>query len=188
MRTLIKKWLGDGSTAPSSITETALLGEHLASIRKTAVEIRDFKEKTIYPTPTHAVRKKIDIEAAWPSSRQLFIQIFGVVNEVASRFELEPGSFVRGCGFENAVIAFIKTLDRITYGLVDALGTGKYAPSELVSIDERILLVQSGMNRLRKHVIEDFNYPVKQVRPTVTESYKTKPDNKIIPHPGLAIG
>lgn len=165
------KMLGD-KTAPRANKGTTLLGEHFASIRSTAVEIRDYREKIIYPTPTSEVRKQIDIDHAWPSSKDLLIETFQILNGIAKRFDIEPGSFFTGDGFAEALDAFIKTVDRITYGLVDAIGTGRYSPRQIRAIDDRILLVQSGMNRLRKHVLQDFRYPLTPVRPSVTDNYQ----------------
>lgn len=178
VRTLFRR-----GTAPASDSNAVLLGEHFASIRKAAAEIRDFREKTVYPTPTHKVQKQVDIETAWDSSRELFIQTFGVLNDIALRIGIEQGGFVRGCGFSRAVDAFIRTLDRVMCGLVDAFGTGRYPPKELKSINERILLVQSGINRLRKHVMEEFNYPKASLRTIRTENYAAdaEKESPIIP-------
>lgn len=180
MKRIARKIFRRSASAPN----TALLGEHLASIRTAAQEIRNFKEKTIFPTPTHTVQKKINIDAAWSSSRELLIEIFNVLNGIAVHFDQEPGSFIRGSGFANSLDAFIKTVDRITYGLVDAIGTGRFSAKEITAIDDRILMVQSGMNRLRKHVLEDFNYPATSVRPTTTDNYST---GETTPSPDLVI-
>jgi hypothetical protein len=165
-------------TAPRAHKGTTLLGEHFASIRTTAVEIRDYREKIIYPTPTSEVRKRIDINHAWPSSRELLVETFSVLNGIAGSFDIEPGGFVRGDGFIEALDALIKTVDRIMYGLVDAIGTGRFSPKQIRAIDDRILLVQSGMNRLRKHVLEDFRYPVSSVRPLMTDNYHLEGDEQ----------
>lgn len=161
----------------------AMLGEHFASIRTTAVEIRDFREKLIRPTPTQHVLKQVNLDEAWESSRELFIEIFSILNDVADCFGITKGGFFRNGGFSSALNAFINTLDTITYGIADALGTGLYPPEKLQAIDARILQVQTGMNRLRKHVMEDFTYQRSPARPA--ESPAKPPEEhrelKIIP-------
>jgi hypothetical protein len=170
MKRFLHKLFNRGAIAPAAESKPEILGEHFDSIRTTALEIRDFKSKTIFPTPTHAVRKAVDIDAAWPSSRELFIKVFGVLNGIAHRFDLESGSFIRGSGFASALDSFVDTVDRVTFGLADALGTGKFAPHELQSIDDQILIVQGGINQLRKYVLEDFDFQRTPVRPP-SENY-----------------
>ncbi|MDF7806539.1 hypothetical protein P4E94_03750 [Pontiellaceae bacterium B12219] len=143
--------------APAEV-DIALLGEHFYSIRITILEIRNFKEKIILPTPTHKVRKKIDIEEAWPNCRNLFIEIFNILNEVGERFQVEQGGFYENSLFTEALDAFLDQLATILFGIADALGTGRYTDQELIDIDARILQIQHGANRLLKYVKTDFTY------------------------------
>jgi hypothetical protein len=142
---------------PAKIDVT-LLGEHFHSIRTTILEIHDFKEKVLKPTPTHQVRKKVDIEEAWPDCQKLFIEIFNELNEIADHFQIESGNFYDNSTFTEAIEAFLNELNTILLGMTDALGTGRYSEKELESIDARILKIQLGATRLQNQITKDFIY------------------------------
>lgn len=143
---------------PEPEISAELLGEHLNSIRINLLEIRSFETKTIRPNPFHQITKPVDIEEAWPDCRKLFIEMYAVLNDIASHFNIEPGGIYENSGFKESIDSFINQQDVITFGIADALGTGEYEEEELVLVDGLILNIQQSAILMRKYVLEEFKY------------------------------
>ncbi|MDH3981645.1 MAG: hypothetical protein OES84_01950 [Kiritimatiellaceae bacterium] len=150
-----------------AISEAELLGEHFNSIRTAVLEIHSYKEKTIAPSPTYIYHKPINIEDAWPSCREAFIKMFGILNTIAIRFQLEPTDLPSDKTFTQAIETFVDTLDTITFGIADAVGTGIYSSEELDEIDDLVLSIQTSADRIQKFVLVDFPFPSESARPVI---------------------
>lgn len=135
-----------------------LLGEHFDSIRAAIIEIRQFKVKKNKLTPTFTATIKVDIEKAWDACRNDFFDMYGILNEVAEYFQMEPDTFDESGSFNATIESFLKQLATVTFGVADALGTGTYSEDELKKIDEQILFVQKTATKLNNFVKEKFDF------------------------------
>lgn len=141
-----------------------LLEEHLDSIRKMMLEIRNFEKKKITRSPMHTYWKSIDIEEAWPSCREVFTDTYAVLCGIARSFHTEPFELPPSASFSEALDLFSYLVARIEMQLGATDEVGLFSQDQLAGIDHRILLVQNAANRLQKHVVNDFVYAENAVR------------------------
>ncbi len=136
-----------------------LLGENFGAIRNALSEIQGFKEKRYTPTPSHEVRKEVDIEVTWPQCKDEFYAMFDQLISIAKQLDMLTTTLRPNPTFNQAIGTFIVQLNSMVYGLADAVGTGKYALKDLTSVNEQILEIQLIANKLQKHVLFDFKFP-----------------------------
>lgn len=135
-----------------------LLEEHLGSIKVQLLEIRNFKEKKISRSPTHVYWKKIDIEEAWPSSKNLLIESYDLLNKISEELHEHFVELGNPAGLKETLDVFIAQIDRIVLHINAARDTEHYSLERLRAIDAEILTVQNAANRIHKHVRTDFTY------------------------------
>lgn len=139
--------------------DAALLGENFGSIRNALTEILEFKEKRYKPTPVYEVRKKVDIESAWPACKEQLYSMFEELTSIAKQLEMETTSINPDLSFAAAIETFIVQLNSIVYGLADVVGTGRHTLEELIEVNDRILNIQLSANRLERFVLLEFKFP-----------------------------
>ncbi|MDZ8118054.1 hypothetical protein [Pontiella agarivorans] len=139
--------------------DASLLGENFGSIRNVLTEILGFKEKRYKPTPAHEVRKKVDIESAWPSCRDQFNSMFEELTSIAKQLDMKTTTINPNLTFVEAIETFIVQLNSIVYSLADAVGTGRHTLDELIEVNDRILKIQLSANDLERFVLSEFKYP-----------------------------
>ncbi|QBG48409.1 hypothetical protein EGM51_13775 [Verrucomicrobia bacterium S94] len=139
--------------------DAALLGENFGSIRTALTEILEFKEKRYKPTPVYEVRKKVDIESAWPACRDRLYSMFEELTSIAKQLDMETTTINPDLSFSEAIETFVVQLNSIVYGLADVVGTGKHTLEELIEVNDRILNIQLSANELERFVLSEFKFP-----------------------------
>lgn len=136
----------------------ALLIEHLNSLKTRLLEIVNFSKKKIVTSPTHIHWKTVDIEMAWSSSQNLFIEAYEVVCDISEKLNVRRGVMSVDLGFVNALVAFLEQIDRVLLHMNTSDDADQFSDTELKAIDNRILQVQHAINLIHTHVVVDFDY------------------------------
>ncbi len=135
-----------------------LLKEHLDSVKVHLLEIRNYKEKKIIRSPTHIYWKKIDIEEVWPSSREVLIKSYNLLNKISEELHEHSVELGSPSGLKETLDAFVAQIDRVVHHIDVAQNAEYYSQARLRAVDDEILTVQNTVNRIHKHVRIDFTY------------------------------
>lgn len=142
-----------------------LLDDHLGSIRSALVEIHYFTKKKIATNPTHIYWKPINIELAWNDVMELFANAYAELCMVSRQLHIPPpaqNDF--SLNFKGSLIIVIGLIDELVHHIDSSEETQQHTQAELVAIDEHILSIQQTTNRIKKHVMVDFEYPSRLAR------------------------
>jgi hypothetical protein len=154
----LSKYLLKSGKKTASI-DAQILEAHLSSIKSQMLEIRSYTKKKVTIDPARIHWRAVDIELAWPSSKEDFRKAYGILSSISSELGAPSASANTGASFKESLATFTSQIDKIIIHLETPNKTLEIPQSALQSIDCEIMTLQQICNLLHKHVVIDFNYP-----------------------------
>jgi hypothetical protein len=152
--------------------DAQILDDHLSSIKKQMLEIRNYTQKKVTTDPTRIHWRPVDIECAWASSKEDFRTAYGMLSTISLELGAPAASPKTGASFKESLATFASQIDKIIIYLESSNKTLEISQTVLRAIDCEIVKLQQACNLLHRHVVIDYNYPgipVATHRPMRTE-------------------
>jgi hypothetical protein len=157
MKKLAARLFSRTEQAPSDVDQM-LLEAHFSSIKVSLLQIRNFTKKKIARTPTYIHWKEIDIEMAWPSSKEFLFETYDIFCGISTALHEGYDDLGTNYSFKQTLDVTVTQVDRIAGHIYILLETGCLSTPQLEMINPQILRVQQAVNRLHKYIMSDFDY------------------------------